>query len=190
MGEQAVDSIPGYILRLAQSEDCPSARAFMLATFERDFGYGYVAKWHQDTDDLQGFYLDNPRQTRFIAIDEQSGKVVATTGIRTGGPRAGAHPDWLVSRYTHERTAEIIRVYVDPAHRRHGLAQALVRLVCQWVRQEGGYEVICLHTNANIPGAEAFWRAMPTIETYAEGPEGREVEGRILRTIHFEIPLK
>lgn len=183
-----ITDIAGYTLRQATPEDCPSARSLMLATFEQDFGYGYVAAWHQDTDDLQGFYLDNPHHALFVAVDEQSGKVVATTGVRKGGPRAGSHPDWLVARYDPERTAEIVRVYVDLGHRRKGLAQALVELARQWVCQEEGYKVLYLHTNGDMAGSVAFWRAAPTIEIFAD-TEGSVVQGHKFHTVHFEIPL-
>ena len=45
-----------------------------------------------------------------------------------------------------------------------------------------------LHTNADVPRAAAFWRALPTVEVYAE-PERKQVLGHWLHTVHFELAM-
>ena len=39
-----------------------------------------------------------------------------------------------------------------------------------------------LHTDASVPGAEAFWRSLPTREVYDGRPDP-------FHTVHFEIDV-
>lgn len=99
MSGLAADPIRGLTVRRAAPEDVPGIRAFMLQVFEQDYRYGYQPQWHWDYDDLQGVYLDNPRHTLFMVVDDASGGVVGTAGIRSGGPTSSSLPRWLVERY-------------------------------------------------------------------------------------------
>ncbi|GAB3305863.1 hypothetical protein GCM10027511_18340 [Hymenobacter humi] len=43
------------------------------------------------------------------------------------------------------------------------------------------FDVVCLHTNASVPGALAFWRAFPgLVEVYDARPDPWS-------TVHFEV---
>jgi hypothetical protein len=57
-----------------------------------------------------------------------------------------------------------------------------VELARRFAAAEGGYAVIYLHTDRRAPGAEAFWRAMPTTLVY--DPQGA---GPFGETLHFEL---
>ncbi|MCG8351358.1 MAG: GNAT family N-acetyltransferase [Chloroflexales bacterium] len=77
---------------------------------------------------------------------------------------------------------------LDRDHRRHGLARQLVAHVQQFVANEGGYDVLYLHTNPRVPGAEAFWRSLPTRLVYDDRTEGGKiVKGLRMETLHFEL---
>lgn len=171
-----------YILREATTADLAGARQLMLRTFEQDFGYGYIAKWHADVDNLAEAYLDNPRQALFVAVVGTSNEVVGTCAVRTGGPKPPYKPEWLVERYSTAETAQLVRVYVDQVHRRAGLARRLVSLTRSWILHEGTYRIIYLHTNPAIAGAEQFWRSLPTTEIYDDRPDHGEFQN-----IHFEM---
>lgn len=171
----------GFTVRPARPDDLPAARALIFQVLEQDLGYGYTPAWHWDIDDLQGVYLDDPRHALWVAVDDSTGEVVATGGVRKGGPRS-APEQWIIDRYDPERTAQVVRVYVARAHRRRGIARALVALARTFAAAEGGYAVICLHTDARSPGAEAFWRAMPT--TLIFDARGIDPYGE---TLHFEL---
>ncbi|MEU6880330.1 GNAT family N-acetyltransferase [Streptomyces sp. NPDC046712] len=175
---------PRYTLRPAVAADVEGARRLMLDTFYRDFDYGYVPAWHGDVMDIRGTYLDDPRHVLLVAT--LNGEVVATTGIRSGGPHHPPHPRRLADRYPPVTTAQLVRVYVHPDHRRHGLARALVRKACDFAAATPGYDSIYLHTNVKVPGAEAFWQSMAkeVFDARTTGEHGPGVD-----TVHFEIPM-
>jgi GNAT superfamily N-acetyltransferase len=81
-------------------------------------------------------------------------------------------------------------VYIDRAHRRHGLARRLVDAARQFVANDGAYRIIYLHTHPDTPGAEPFWRSVASREVHNDRDSGGlEVRGRRFITIHFEIDL-
>ncbi|MFF8291471.1 GNAT family N-acetyltransferase [Streptomyces sp. NPDC016309] len=156
----------------------------MLDTFHRDFGYGYVPAWHHDVVDLTGTYLDHPRHLLLVAV--RDGEVVATTGVRSTGPAHPPHPRWLAERYPPGSTAQLVRVYVAPGHRRRGLARTLVRRARDFVASTPGYDRLYLHTNVDVDGAGAFWRGLAE-EVFDARTTGEHGPG--VATVHFEIPL-
>jgi GNAT superfamily N-acetyltransferase len=172
---------PGYTVRPLRPEDIPWVREHIFRVITEDLGYGYNPAWHWDIDDLQGVYLDDPRHALWVAIDDASGALVATGGIRKGGPRS-APEQWVIERYDQERTAQVVRVYVAREHRRRGIARTIVELARRFAAAEGGYDVICLHTDTRAPGAEGFWRSMPTTLIY--DARGIDPFGE---TLHFEL---
>ncbi|WP_394617167.1 GNAT family N-acetyltransferase [Lentzea sp. JNUCC 0626] len=145
-----------YCIKVATENDLGSARAVMLNALYRDFGTGYVPKWHEDVIDLTGHYLTPERHVLLVAADEE-GAVVATAALDSRGPR---HPEWLVERYPSGRTAQVRRVYVDPEHRRRGLARALVTELLAFARTDGAYHSVYLHAYRHSPGALDLWRAL------------------------------
>uniref|UniRef100_A0AAU2VK80 GNAT family N-acetyltransferase n=1 Tax=Streptomyces sp. NBC_00008 TaxID=2903610 RepID=A0AAU2VK80_9ACTN len=173
-----------FSVRPATAADAEGARRVMLDTFYRDFGYGYVPEWHRDVVDNEGTYLDDARHLLLVAA--LGDEVVATTGVRSAGPAHPPHPRWLAERYPSGTTAQIVRVYVAPEHRRHGLARAMVRRACAFAAGHAGYDSIYLHTNAHVKGAEAFWRSMAK-EVFDARTTGEHGPG--VGTVHFEIPM-
>ncbi len=173
---------PTFTIRPATAADVPTIRAMMIRIFELDFGYGYKPEFHGDVDDMQGTYIDNPRHLLLVAIDDATGAVAATAGVRSGGLKPQFNHAWLVARYDPERTAQLVRVYVAREYRRHGLARRLVDEAVHFVAATPGYDTLSLHTDPRSPGAEAFWRAMPTqlILDDREGPSG---------SLHFEMDI-
>jgi GNAT superfamily N-acetyltransferase len=175
---------PPYTVRPATTADLEGARRLMLDTFYRDFGYGYVPEWHRDVIDIERTYLDHPRHLLLVAL--HGDEVVATTGVRSSGPAHPPHPRWLAERYPSGTTAQLVRVYVHPGHRRHGLAGTLVRQACDFVAGTPGYDSVYLHTNVNAEGAEPFWRGIGK-EVFDARTTGEHGPG--VGTVHFEIPL-
>jgi ribosomal protein S18 acetylase RimI-like enzyme len=176
---------PPYTVRPATTADLEGARRLMLDTFYRDFGYGYVPEWHRDVVDIEATYLDHPRHLLLVA--RHGDEVVATTGVRSAGPARPPHPRRLAERYPPGSTAQLVRVYVRPGHRRRGLARRLVRQACGFVAGTPGYDRVYLHTNVDVEGAEAFWRgiAQEVFDARTTGEHGPGVG-----TVHFEIPLR
>lgn len=171
-----------FTIRPLTPADVSAARDLMIRIFEQDFGYGYRPEFHGDVDQMQATYIDNPRNALFVAVDDASGAIAASAGVRSGGLKPEFNHAWLVERYDPERSAQIVRVYVDRAYRRNGLARRLVDEAVRFVAGEDSYDVLILHTDPRSPGAEAFWRAMPTrlILDDRDGPS---------ESLHFEMDI-
>jgi ribosomal protein S18 acetylase RimI-like enzyme len=149
--------VHNYGIRVATAEDLGDARTVMLDALYRDFGTGYVPRWHEDVIDLTGHYLTPERHTLVVAVDQRDGTVAGTAALDSRGPR---EPDWLAQRYPSGRTAQVRRVYVSPAHRRRGLARAMVTELLAFARADGGYRSIYLHAYRHSPGALDLWRSL------------------------------
>lgn len=175
----------GFTIRTLQPDDFAEVREHVLRVTREDLLSEYRPEWHWDLDDLQGVYLDDPRQAMFVAVDGPSGAIVGTTAVVAVGPNSPPHPGWLAKRYSHPSVAQLLRVYVARGHRRRGIAGKLVTAAAQFVADEGGYTTIYLHTNASVPGAESFWRSMPTTEIY----DGRGNPDGYSEAVHFELAI-
>jgi GNAT superfamily N-acetyltransferase len=176
------------IRRAVTGSDLADARRVVLQVAERDLGYGYTPQWHWDLDRMGETYVDNDRQAMLVAVDA-SGGVVATAAIRIGGPASPPHAAWLADRYADRPTVgQLLRLATLPQHRRRGIARRLVAACVDFVRADGQYKVLCLHTNTKVPGAEAFWRSLPVVEVHDARSDGTDSDPRF-ETVHFELPL-
>lgn len=177
--------MPKYCIRAATADDLDEARAVMLDTIYRDFGLGFVPRWHGDIIDLEHFYLAPPRHALLIAIDERDGTVAATAALDARGPAHPPNPLWLAERYPSGETAQLRRVYVRPEHRRRGLARRLVTELLAFAKADGGYRSVYLHTYRYSPGAMDLWRSLGDLVC----DERDEVPGGVSEVVHFEIPM-
>lgn len=78
-----------FSIRRTEERDLPDARALMIRTFDQDFGYGYRPDWHADVDDLAGWYMRDPRTVMYVAVDDRTGEIVGTAGVRSGRLKMG-----------------------------------------------------------------------------------------------------
>jgi GNAT superfamily N-acetyltransferase len=162
-------------VRAARAADLGAAEAHMRTVLTEDLG-GYHPEWHGDIDDLAGSYLNRQGWELFVAeLDE---RLAGTAIVKPGGPKDP--PEWMARRYTERRTAQIGRVWVARDARRRGVARSLVRAARAWALATG-YELICLHTDASVPGALEFWRNFPgSVEVWDARPDP-------WNTVHFEL---
>ncbi|AJE38972.1 GNAT family N-acetyltransferase [Streptomyces nodosus] len=174
-----------YCIRTATAADLDGARAVMLDTVYRDFGTGYVPRWHADIIDPESFYLTSSRHTLLVAVDERDGTVVGTAALDARGPEHPPNPRWLAERYPSGETAQLRRVYIRPEHRRRGLARRLVDGLMDFARADGGYRSVYLHTYPHSPGAMGLWQTLGKVVC----DEREEVPGGGSGVVHFEIPF-
>ena len=180
----SLDAPLGVSVRHVTPEDFAAAREHILRVVHDDLGLTYRPEWHWDVDDIQTVYVDHPRQALFVAIDDASGNVIGTTSIVNVGPKVPPHAAWLAERYSGPDVAQVLRAYIARGHRRRGVARTLVDRARRFAAG-AGYRTIYLHTDARVPGAEAFWRAMPTTLVF----DGRgNIEG-YSEAVHFELAL-
>ena len=171
-------AVAAPLVRPVQSADLPGVAVHMRGMLDRELG-GYDPRLHADVDDLAGEYLDRPGRTLLVCTVE--GALAGTASVRPGGPRPEFVPPWLTARYAERRVAQVCRVWVDPGHRRLGVGRRLATAAARWAFDEGGYETVCLHTNASVPGALDFWRAFPgAFDVHDARPDPWS-------TVHFEI---
>jgi GNAT superfamily N-acetyltransferase len=163
----------------ARERDLAEAGTLMREVLERDLG-GYQHRWHEDLDDLAAAYVGVPRNSLFVA--RLGGSLVGTTAIRPCSLRTPPNPEWLADRYNDPSVCELVRVWVASSGRRHGVGRSLVQHAVSWATREAGYQTVYLHTNTAAPGAEAFWRSLPTIEVYDARPDP-------FNCVHFEIDV-
>ncbi|MFF9492449.1 GNAT family N-acetyltransferase [Streptomyces flaveolus] len=176
--------IDNYTIRPATPADLDAARAVMLDTVYRDFGTGYVPRWHGDVIDLDGAYLSPARHTLLVAVDERDGEVVATGALDSRGPAHPPNPRHVAERYPSGVTAQLRRVYVRPEHRRRGLARRIVDELLAFAAADGGYRAVYLHTDPAVTGAEPFWRSLAKVVH-----DEREDVGGGQRVVHFDVPM-
>lgn len=173
-----------YCIRVATRDDLDGARAVMLDTVHRDFGTGYVPRWHADIVDPAGYYLASRRHTLLVAVDG-GGRVVGTGALDSRGPAHPPNPRELAERYPSGETAQVRRLYVRPESRRRGIARRLVAELVDFAVVDGGYRAVYLHTDPAVPGAEAFWRSLgEVVLDEREGPGGGQ------GIVHFEVPMR
>ncbi|MFD5595234.1 GNAT family N-acetyltransferase [Streptomyces griseorubiginosus] len=174
-----------YSIRAAGPDDLDGARAVMLDTVYRDFGTGYVPRWHGDIVDPAAAYLAPARHTLLVALDPDDHRtVVATAALDSRGPAHPPNPRELAERYPSGETAQLRRIYVRPEHRRRGLARRMVGDLLAFAAADGGYRSVYLHTDPAVPGAEPFWRSLGKVVH-----DERETTGGVSNVVHFEIPM-
>ncbi|GGZ76803.1 MULTISPECIES: GNAT family N-acetyltransferase [Streptomyces rochei group] len=173
-----------YTIRTATTADLDGARAVMLDTVYRDFGTGYVPRWHGDIIDLGGAYVTPARHTLLVAVDGGDGEVVATGALDSRGPAHPPNPAHVAEKYPSGVTAQLRRVYVRPEHRRRGLARRLVDELLAFAAADGGYRAVYLHTDPAVTGAEPFWRSLAKIVH-----DEREDAGGGQGIVHFDVPM-
>jgi GNAT superfamily N-acetyltransferase len=162
---------------LAGPPDLADAERVMREVLESDLG-GYRAQWHRDLDDLDAAYLRRPRSALLVA--RQEGEMLATAAVRPCELASPPNPPWLAERYNQPDVCQLVRVWVLSRGRRRGLGRALVKNAVAWSTGPGGYRRVYLHTDAGVPGAEAFWRSLPVREVHDSRPDP-------FNCVHFEI---
>jgi len=167
------------VVTRASACDVVEAEALMREVLESDLG-GYVPRWHADLDDLAAAYFGDPKRSLFVARVE--GRLLGTAAVKPCSLRTPPNPDWLAERYNDPSVCQLVRVWISAAGRRQGIGRSLVRHATLWATKEAGYRTVYLHTDTSAPGAEPFWRSLPTVEVYDARPDP-------FNCVHFEIDV-
>ncbi|MGL5864998.1 MAG: GNAT family N-acetyltransferase [Dermatophilaceae bacterium] len=153
---------------LAGRSDLAEAEQLMREVLDTDLG-GYREAWHGDVDDLAAAYLRPTRSALFVA--RLDGVVVATAAVRPCRLLSPPNPAWLAAWYSQPEVCELRRVWVHSSARRRGLGRALVEHAVRWATSTAGFTKVYFHIDTSSPGAERFWRAMPTRQIYDARPD-------------------
>jgi len=166
-------------IRGAEPGDLSTVREFMLEIIDKDFGYRYQPQWHWDLDALAEVYLEHPRHSLVVAMEAE--RLVGTAALRSDGLRTPPHPEWLSTRYAGPDAGQLVRVFIAADRRRRGIGRALVAPVLEQAFTRVGYRTVFLHTSADVPGAESFWRSLGPTLVYDEREHGTG------HYVHFEF---
>jgi len=153
-----------------------NVKNFLFKLIQEEFGYGYIPEYHQDIKNLENFYLIPTRNNFFLAIHQETQKLIGTIGIR---PYDRDFPQFR-NFYNPKNTASIWRVFVAKPWRRTGVASALVRKAEDFCREKG-YQKVYLHTHKTVNGSLDFW--------ISNGYQIIEDTNNHLKTVHMEKDL-
>lgn len=128
---------------------------FLFCQIKKEFGYGYVPKWHQDIIDLESYYINPDRNNFYVAFNESTNEIIATIGIRAYDKD---FPKFR-SIFSSKDTSSIWRLFVDERYRRCGLASKMFS-VAENFANLCDYNDIYLHTHKTLDGALEFWMKM------------------------------
>ncbi len=88
----ATGAAPGFTVREALPEDVAESCALIRRVLAEDLHVPYNPYYHFDIDYAQAVYLDDPRHTLLVAVDDASGEIIATAALRNHGPQSPPHP--------------------------------------------------------------------------------------------------
>ncbi len=137
-------AVPPVAIRPFVPADQTVARALILAGLAEHFGFADETA-NPDLDDLAGSYL-SPGHLFLVA--ECAGQLVGTAGLLLG-------PDG---------NGQVVRVSVDPAWRRQGIARAMLAQLVQAARDRG-LQRLWVETNDDWIDAQRLYLAMGFHET-------------------------
>lgn len=129
--------------------DIAATVAFVMAARAVIFPMLADSPMPADLADFAGSYLA-PAQGRFL-IARDGERIVAAIGYLPYDHR------FAQLDYRGRRVVEVVRLFVEPAYRRGGLARRLYEAL-KALAVEQGVEVLYLHTHPFLPGAIEFWQ--------------------------------
>ncbi|HEY0195981.1 MAG TPA: GNAT family N-acetyltransferase [Methanobacterium sp.] len=172
-------SISYYKAKELEKQDLSlyNVQGFLFNMIDDEFGYGYVARYHQDIIDIESHYIVPDKNNFYMAINQKTGRIIGSIGIRAYDRNYEIFKD----EYSPETTASIWRVFVDRPWRRNGIASTLVMLGEDFCHEKG-YENIYLHTQKTVDGSLDFW--------LSKGYKIVNDTENQLKTVHMEKKLK
>jgi len=138
---------------------------------------------HGSTDRLHAYYraqIDDGLSRLFVAQHRFSERAVGM----------GAGHIWLHADYVPDRSGELIDLWVDPEHRRKGLARRLVTRLLKFFRASG-IEFIAVNYVQGNPLADILWQKFgfqPALVTATA--ERREVETAVGLRSQRIVPME
>ena len=149
---------------------------FLFKMIKQEFGYDYVAEWHQDIKNLEDYYI-NPQMNNFFVAYSDDGEIIATIGLRAYDKD---FPEFK-GIYSKDTTSSIWRLFVDRRFRRLGIASKMF-CVAEEFANYAGYDDIYLHTHKTLNGAWEFWTKMGFITCLDANDE--------LQTVHMDKKIR
>jgi ribosomal protein S18 acetylase RimI-like enzyme len=166
-------------VRRVRADEWPEVRALRLeSTSDPDAGIAFLETPEQVAARSDDFWRDRTVRAaeselaaQFVA--EADGSWVGSLSVLI---RASGQTDHL-GRFVDDRRADVVGVYVNPAHRGTGTVDALLDAAAAWAASQG-LRRLTLDVHADNPRAQGAYRRngfAPTGVTFT-GPIGPELE--------------
>lgn len=168
---------PGVAVRRIRSDEWPAVRALRLeSTSDPDAGIAFLETPEQVAARSEQFWRDRAEiaaqsdtTAQFVALVD--GSWVGSLSVLI---RATGQTDHL-GRFVDDRRADVVGVYVNPAHRGSGAVDLLLAAAAEWATRQGLHR-LSLDVHRDNPRAQAAYRRagfVPTGETFSSsiGPE-------------------
>lgn len=126
-----------------------------------------------DLAQFDSTYISGPGH--FLVAHTSEGELIAGIGYRAYDHRF-PHLD-----YTSTKTVEVVRLFVHPEHRRHGLAGTLFKRLLEHAKNDG-VGCMYLHTHLFLPGAITFWERQGFRVVHME-------DDPVWQTVHMDMRL-
>ncbi|MFP3862904.1 GNAT family N-acetyltransferase [Pseudomonas capeferrum] len=140
--------MPNWIIQAVPQAAIDEVVAFVDSARRELFPLLAAAPLPHDLARFAETYLDG--EGVFLEARDQ-GRLVAVIGYVPYDHR------FAQLAYKRMHVVEVVRLFVLPAYRRHGLAAALFAALRQ-AAEQAGVECLYLHTHPFLPGAITFWQ--------------------------------
>ncbi|MFP3993325.1 GNAT family N-acetyltransferase [Pseudomonas capeferrum] len=140
--------MPNWIIQAVPQAAIDEVVAFVDSARRELFPLLAAAPLPHDLARFAETYLDG--EGVFLEARDQ-GRLVAVIGYVPYDHR------FVQLAYQRMHVVEVVRLFVLPAYRRHGLAAALFAALRQ-AAEQAGVECLYLHTHPFLPGAITFWQ--------------------------------
>lgn len=168
-------NIPYRIKRIRKT-DCLPVVKFVINLRKELFPMLNHEQWPDDMLHFHEWYVDRIDSAFFAAISEH-GSILGTIGYLPYDHRFKQ----LENLYEKQKTAELVKCYVDRNYRRLGIGSALFHAAVESMHS-AGYEICYLHTHPFLPGGIPFWKAKGFTERLAENDP-------VWKTLHMDKRL-
>lgn len=165
-----------YTIQKVQACDREQVIAFMMKIRNEIFPMLPPDELPLDLLHFEEYYLQGEDAVVYAAFSPE-GKVLGTIGIQPYDDRFYE----LEMYYSHIKTAEVVKCYIDPQERRLGIGTMLFNRAKEFCKG-AGYDMLYLHTHPFLPGATSFWKAKGFKERLAE-------DDPIWQTLHMDMKL-
>lgn len=115
---------------------------------------------------------DRPHSATFGAFDDATGALIGALGFGRETRVKQAH------------SASLWGMYVDPAHRRRGVARQLIRTAIEYAAGLGGVARLSLCVSSSAPGAQKLYESMG-FAVWGNEPDALRLEGESFDERHM-----
>jgi len=143
---------PGYRLRLGSGLD----RALLLKFLQRTYSEMAAAEDYTHLAATVDQYLSQETPLWFVEIESSSEQATVSGLVRRPEVIACLWVGTAIDQVQGDRHAHIFLLYVEPCHRRRGIARTLMQQVETWARARGDRQIGLQVFSSNQPALKLY----------------------------------